>query len=176
MHEVYFTIGLTLALVVLVIWVFLGDIRATIIPALAIPISLIGSFIILWAMGFSINLLTLLALVLAIGLVVDDAIVVLENVYKRIEKGSPALSSALIGTKQVAFAVIATTLVLVAVFLPVSMIPGNAGGSLPSSHGKLSPRSLLGFRRAFTHPDALLKNPQTTYKRSQTKSGYGMGR
>jgi multidrug efflux pump len=114
-------------LVVFVIWVFLGDIRATIIPTLAIPVSLIGAFIVLWVLGFSINLLTLLALVLAIGLVVDDAIVVLENVYKRIEKGAPPLASAQIGTKQVAFAVIATTLVLVAVFIPVSMIPGNSG-------------------------------------------------
>jgi multidrug efflux pump len=126
-HEVYLTIFVTLALVVLVIWVFLGDIRATIIPSLAIPVSLIGAFIVLWALGFSINLLTLLALVLAIGLVVDDAIVVLENVYKRIEKGVPPLAAAQIGTKQVAFAVIATTLVLVAVFVPVSMMPGNSG-------------------------------------------------
>ncbi len=126
-HEVYFTLGITLFLVVLVIWIFLGDLRATIIPTLAIPVSLIGAFIVLWTLGFSINLLTLLALVLAIGLVVDDAIVVLENVYKRIERGAPSLASAQIGTKQVAFAVIATTLVLVAVFVPVSMMPGNSG-------------------------------------------------
>ncbi len=126
-HEVYFTLILTLLLVVFVIWVFLGDIRATFIPTLAIPVSLIGAFIVLWALGFSINLLTLLALVLAIGLVVDDAIVVLENIYKRIENGAPALASAQIGTKQVAFAVIATTLVLVAVFVPVSMMSGNSG-------------------------------------------------
>jgi len=126
-HEVYFTLGLTLLLVIFVIWIFLGDIRATLIPTLAIPVSLIGAFIVLWIMGFSINLLTLLALVLAIGLVVDDAIVVLENVYKRIEHGAPALASAQIGTSQVAFAVIATTLVLVAVFVPVSMMSGNSG-------------------------------------------------
>jgi multidrug efflux pump len=126
-HEVYFTLAITLVLVILVIWVFLGDLRATIIPTLAIPVSLVGAFIFLWALGFTINLLTLLALVLAIGLVVDDAIVVLENIYKRIEKGAPPLASAQIGTKQVAFAVIATTLVLVAVFVPVSMMPGNSG-------------------------------------------------
>lgn len=126
-HEVYFTLAVTLVLVILVIWVFLGDLRATIIPTLAIPVSLVGAFIFLWALGFTINLLTLLALVLAIGLVVDDAIVVLENIYKRIEKGAPPLASAQIGTKQVAFAVIATTLVLVAVFVPVSMMPGNSG-------------------------------------------------
>jgi len=116
-----------LLLVIFVIWLFLGDLRATIIPAVAIPVSLIGAFTVLWALGFSINLLTLLALVLAIGLVVDDAIVVLENVYKRIERGAPSLASAQIGTNQVAFAVIATTLVLVAVFLPVSLMPGNSG-------------------------------------------------
>lgn len=126
-HEVYLTIGLTLGLVVFIIWVFLGDLRATIIPALAIPVSLVGAFIVLWILGFSINLLTLLALVLAIGLVVDDSIVVLENIYKRIEAGEPPLASAYIGTNQVAFAVIATTLVLVAVFIPVSLIPGDAG-------------------------------------------------
>lgn len=126
-HEVYFTIFITLALVIFVIWLFLGDLRATLIPAVAIPVSLIGAFSVLLAMGYSINLLTLLALVLAIGLVVDDAIVVLENVYKRIEHGAPALASAQIGTNQVAFAVIATTLVLVAVFLPVSLMPGNSG-------------------------------------------------
>jgi multidrug efflux pump len=126
-HEVYLTIGLTLALVVFVIWVFLGDLRATLIPALAIPVSLIGALIVLWGMGFSINLLTLLALVLAIGLVVDDAIVVLENIYKRIENGTPALAAAFLGVNQVAFAVIATTLVLVAVFLPVSLMPGTTG-------------------------------------------------
>lgn len=126
-HEVYLTIGITLALVILVIWVFLGDIRATIIPAVAIPVSLIGAFAVLLAFGFSLNLLTLLALILAIGLVVDDAIVVLENVYKRIEQGAPSLASAQIGTNQVAFAVVATTLVLVAVFLPVSLMPGNSG-------------------------------------------------
>jgi len=126
-HEVYFTIGITIALVIFIIWVFLGSIRATIIPTLAIPVSLVGAFIMLWVLGFSINLLTLLALVLAIGLVVDDAIVVLENIYKRIESGAPPLASAYIGTNQVAFAVIATSLVLVAVFMPVSLIPGDAG-------------------------------------------------
>ncbi len=126
-HEVYLTIGITIALVIFIIWVFLGDLRATIIPALSIPVSLVGAFIVLWILGFSINLLTLLALVLAIGLVVDDSIVVLENIYKRIETGAPPLASAFIGTNQVAFAVIATTLVLVAVFMPVSLIPGDAG-------------------------------------------------
>jgi len=126
-HEVYLTLFITIALVVFVIWAFLGDLRATLIPTLAIPVSLLGAFIVLWMFGYTLNLLTLLALVLAIGLVVDDAIVVLENIYKRIEKGVPPLASAEIGTKQVAFAVIATSLVLVAVFVPVSFMPGNSG-------------------------------------------------
>ncbi len=126
-HEVYLTIGLTILLVIAVIWAFLGDWRATMIPAVTIPISLIGSFIVLYALGYSINLVTILALILAIGLVVDDAIVVLENVYKRIEEGKPPLSSAFLGTRQVGFAVLATTLVLVMVFLPITFMPGDIG-------------------------------------------------
>lgn len=126
-HEVYLTFAITIALVVLVIYAFLGDMRATIIPTLAIPVSVLGSFIVLMAFGYSINLLTLLALVLAIGLVVDDAIVVLENIYKRIEQGAKPLAASFLGVRQVAFAVIATTLVLVAVFVPVSLISGEAG-------------------------------------------------
>jgi len=126
-NEVYVTLGITILLVGVVIWAFLGDWRATIIPMVAIPVSLIGSFIILYFLGFSINLLTLLALVLAIGLVVDDAIVVLENIYKRVEEGKPRLISAYLGTRQVAFAVIATTMVLVAVFLPITFMQGDAG-------------------------------------------------
>jgi multidrug efflux pump len=125
--QVYRTLIETTLLVVFVIFIFLGSARATLIPAMTIPISMIGALIFLWALGFSINLLTLLALVLAIGLVVDDSIVVLENIYKRIERGEPPLASALMGTNQVAFAVIATTLVLVSVFVPVSLIPGDAG-------------------------------------------------
>lgn len=126
-HEVYFTLGLTVALVTLVIYLFLGDFRATLIPAVTIPVSIIGAFIVLAALGFSVNLLTLLALVLAIGLVVDDSIVVLENIYKRVEHGEPKLAAAYRGTNQVAFAVIATTLVLVSVFVPISFMEGNIG-------------------------------------------------
>ncbi len=126
-HEVYITLGVTAFLVILVIWAFLGDLRATLIPAVTVPVSLLGAFIILYALGFSVNLLTLLALVLAIGLVVDDSIVVLENVYTRIEKGAPRLSAAYLGTRQVAFAVIATTTVLFAVFVPISFMEGDVG-------------------------------------------------
>jgi multidrug efflux pump len=114
-------------LVVLVIYLFLGSLRATIIPAVTVPICLLATFIVLWALGLSVNLLTLLALVLAIGLVVDDAIVVLENIYHRIEEGETPLVAAFEGTRQVAFAVIATTAVVCAVFVPIMFLAGNTG-------------------------------------------------
>lgn len=126
-HEVYVTMAIAIFLVVAVIYVFLGSLRATLVPAVTLPVSLIATFTILYALGFSINLLTLLALVLAIGLVVDDAIVVLENIYRRIEEGEPPLSAAYYGTRQVGFAVIATTMVLVAVFAPVTFLEGDLG-------------------------------------------------
>ena len=126
-NNVWKTLAEAALLVVLVIYAFLGSVRATFIPAITVPICLVSTFIVLWACGFSINLLTLLALVLAIGLVVDDAIVVLENVYHRIEEGESPLVAAYQGTRQVAFAVVATTLVVCAVFIPVMFIAGNTG-------------------------------------------------
>lgn len=126
-ERVYATLAEALVLVFLVIWLFLGSLRAALIPAVTVPVCLIASFIALYAFGFTINLLTLLALVLCIGLVVDDAIVVLENIQRRADLGEPPLVAARRGTAQVAFAVIATTAVLVAVFLPVGFMEGNAG-------------------------------------------------
>ncbi len=114
-------------LVVGIIFVFLGNVRAAVIPAITVPISLISAFIVLYAMGFSVNLLTLLALVLAIGLVVDDSIVVLENVYRRVEEGEPALLAAYRGTREVSFAIIATTVVLLAVFVSITFLEGDTG-------------------------------------------------
>ncbi|MCH8685445.1 efflux RND transporter permease subunit [Pedomonas mirosovicensis] len=125
--KVYHTLGEAAVLVVVVIFLFLGSMRATLMPAVAVPISLTGAFILLAALGYSLNLLTLLALVLAIGLVVDDAIVVLENVYHRIEKGEPPLLAAYNGAGQVSFAVIASTVVVMAVFVPVLFLGGNVG-------------------------------------------------
>lgn len=125
--EVYSTLLIAMLMVIFVIFIFLGNIRATIIPAVTVPVALIGSMTVLSALGFSINLLTLLALVLAIGLVVDDSIVVLENIYRRIEKGQKPLVAAYEGGREVAFAVIATTLVLVAVFVPLVFLSGNVG-------------------------------------------------
>lgn len=124
-EEVYVTLGLSMLLVVLVIYIFLGSWRATLIPALTVPVSIIGACIFAWLFGFSINILTLMACVLAIGLVVDDAIVVLENVHRRIERGEPPLLAAINGSREVAFAVIATSLVLVAVFVPIVFMEGN---------------------------------------------------
>ncbi|WP_431285268.1 efflux RND transporter permease subunit [Humitalea sp. 24SJ18S-53] len=126
-YEVEHALITALVLVVGVIFFFLRSFRATIIPAVAIPVSLVASFVAMAALGFSINILTLLGLVLAIGLVVDDAIVVLENVHRRIEEGEDPLLASLRGSREIAFAVIATTLVLIAVFLPLSFMQGNVG-------------------------------------------------
>ncbi|MBA3582759.1 MAG: efflux RND transporter permease subunit [Gammaproteobacteria bacterium] len=126
-HEVVIALGIAILLVVGVIYGFLGNWRATLIPAVAIPVSVIASFMVLGALGFTINILTLLAFVLAIGLVVDDSIIVLENVYRRMEQGESPLVAAYRGSRQITFAVIATTLVLVSVFLPLSYMQGNVG-------------------------------------------------
>ena len=125
--EVGKTILIALCLVVLVVFVFLKSLRATIIPVVAIPISIIGSFTVAFALGFTVNILTLLALVLAIGLVVDDAIVVLENVFRHLEMGKSRRRAAFDGTQEIGFAVIATTVALVAVFIPVAFLTGAVG-------------------------------------------------
>jgi multidrug efflux pump len=126
-EKVWHTLAEAAVLVVAVIFLFLGSWRATLIPAVTVPICLLGSFAVLWIFGYSINLLTLLAMVLAIGLVVDDAIVVLENVYHRIESGEDPLVASFKGTRQVGFAVISTTLVVCAVFVPIMFLAGQTG-------------------------------------------------
>ncbi|HVY67063.1 MAG TPA: efflux RND transporter permease subunit [Gammaproteobacteria bacterium] len=126
-REIYYTIAITTALVGFVIFVFLGSVRATLIPLVTIPVCLIATFSVLSLFGYSINLITLLALALSIGLVVDDAIVVLENAHRRIEAGEAPLLAAYNGTRQVAFAVIATTVVLVSVFAPVAFLKDSIG-------------------------------------------------
>ncbi|WP_439545740.1 efflux RND transporter permease subunit [Sandarakinorhabdus sp.] len=127
LDEVWWTLLEATLLVVLVIFAFVGSWRATLIPAITVPICLLGTFAVLWLLDYSINQLTLLALVLAIGLVVDDAIVVLENVHHRIEDGETPLVAAFRGTRQVGFAVISTTLVVCAVFVPLMFIAGQTG-------------------------------------------------
>lgn len=126
-EEVYSTLFITGGLVVLVLYIFIGQARATLIPAITVPVSLISSFIAAYYFGFSINLITLMALILSIGLVVDDAIVVVENIFHHIEQGEKPLLAAYKGTREVGFAVIATTLVLVMVFLPISFMDGMVG-------------------------------------------------
>lgn len=127
-QEVVSTLIIAIGLVVVSIFVFLGNIRTTLIPAITVPITLVGTFAGLAALGFSINLLTLLALVLAIGLVVDDAIIMLENIHRRMQLyGETPLVAAFRGARQLAFAVLATSLVLIAVFVPLSFVQGDIG-------------------------------------------------
>jgi multidrug efflux pump len=126
-ERVFMTLVEAIALVIVVIYLFLGSARSAVIPAVTIPVCLVTAFAALWAFGFTINLLTLLAILLCIGLVVDDAIVVVENIQRRADRGEPPLVAAKRGTAQVAFAVIATTAVLVSVFLPVGFMEGDTG-------------------------------------------------
>lgn len=125
--EVTQTIFIAMILVILVILVFLKSARATLIPALAIPISVVGAFAVAYFAGFTINILTLLALVLAIGLVVDDAIVMLENIYRHMEMGKDRRRASLDGSKEIGFAILATTIALVAIFVPVAFLTGTVG-------------------------------------------------
>lgn len=125
--EVYRTLFIAAGLVIVVILIFLGDLRAMLVPAVTVPVSLIATFTVLYALGYSLNLLTLLALVLAIGLVVDDGIVVLENIHRRMTEGESPLVAAYRGSRQVGFAVVATTLVLIAVFIPITFLQDDVG-------------------------------------------------
>ena len=127
MREVLKALGFAIVLVLVVIYLFLGSLRATLVPGVVVPVSVVATFMVMGALGYTVNTLTLLGLVLAIGLVVDDAIVVLENIYRRIEQGMPPLLAALEGSREIGFAVVATTLVLVAVFVPLSFIQGDIG-------------------------------------------------
>lgn len=125
--EVIYTLCFAVLIVLIVIALFLGQLRATLIPAVTMPVSIIGTLAAIWVFGFSINLLTLLALVLATGLIVDDAIVVLENIQRLRSNGREKMAAAVLGTRQVFFAVIATTVTLVSVFLPIAFLPGQTG-------------------------------------------------
>ncbi len=127
LREVLIAVGFALTSVLCVIYLFLGNLRTTLVPAVTIPVSIIASLTVMYALGYSINVLTLLGLVLAIGLVVDDAIVVLENVHRRTELGAPPLVAAITGAHEIGFAVIATTLTLASVFVPISFLPGDLG-------------------------------------------------
>ena len=126
-EAVFHTIGEAILLVLAIIFFFLRNFRATLIPLVTIPVSLVGAFALMFMLGFTINTLTLLALVLAIGLVVDDAIVVLENIFRHVEAGMPRLPAALLGAKEIGFAVVAMTLTLAAVYAPVAFMTGRTG-------------------------------------------------
>jgi len=127
-HEVEIALAISASLVLLVIYMFLRDWRATLIPGMSLPVALVGTVAAIYLAGFSLNILTLLALVLATGLVVDDAIVVLENIVRRRNEGMGPRAAAVLGAEEVFFAVIATTATLVAVFVPLSFLPGQTGG------------------------------------------------
>jgi multidrug efflux pump len=125
--NVFETIVEAIVLVVLVIFVFLRSLRATLVPIVTIPVSLIGAFTFMWLFGFSINTLTLLALVLAVGLVVDDAIVMLENISRHVEQGLPPVKAAIRGAREITFAVVAMTITLAAVYAPIGFQTGRTG-------------------------------------------------
>jgi multidrug efflux pump len=127
LREVLIAVVFSLIAVLAIIYAFLGSLRSTLIPALTIPVAITAAFTAMYALGYSINVLTLLGLVLAIGLVVDDAIVVLENIHRRTELGEPPLVASITGSHEIGFAVIATTLTLVAVFVPIAFLPGDLG-------------------------------------------------
>lgn len=126
-REVITSLFYTVLIVIAAIWLFFGSLRTTLIPSTAIPVALIGTVSGIWLMGFSINILTLLAIVLATGLVVDDAIVVLENIQRRRAQGLGPRAAATLGSRQVVFAVLATSAVLISVFIPIALLPGSAG-------------------------------------------------
>jgi multidrug efflux pump len=125
--NVFRAIAEAVALVVLVIFVFLRSLRATVVPLVTIPVSLVGAFVFMWALGFSVNTLTLLAMVLAVGLVVDDAIVMLENISRHVEAGMRPVAAALKGSREIAFAIVAMTITLAAVYAPIAFQTGRTG-------------------------------------------------
>ncbi len=126
-HDVQFTLVLTLCLVILVIFLFLRNVRATSIPSLALPFSIVGTFSVMWALGYSLNNLTLMALTLSVGFVVDDAIVMLENIVRHLEMGKTPMQAAIDGSREISFTILSITLSLVAVFIPIMFMPGLVG-------------------------------------------------
>jgi HAE1 family hydrophobic/amphiphilic exporter-1 len=126
-HDVQFTLALTVALVVMVIFLFLRRAAATLIPTVSLPISLIGTVALMKAFGYSLDNVSLLAITLAVGLVVDDAIVMLENIVRHIEEGVPPLKAALVGSREMGFTILSISISLVAVFIPIFFMPGVIG-------------------------------------------------
>ena len=161
--NVYATIGEAVVLVILIIFLFLRSVRATLIPLVTIPVSLIGAFALMHWLGFSINTLTLLALVLAIGLVVDDAIVMLENIYRHVEEGMAPVKAALLGSREISFAIIAMTITLAAVYAPIGFMTGPhrpAVHGVRLDFGRRGDR--VGLRRADIVADDVLQVAQAS--------------
>ncbi|MCF6434185.1 efflux RND transporter permease subunit [Pseudoalteromonas sp. MMG022] len=172
--EVLQSLLITIMLVVITLWVFIGSWRATIVPAIAIPMSLMGSVAIIWLLGFSINILTLLALVLATGLIVDDAIVVSENIQRRKAQGLASRAAAVLGTREVFFAVIATTAVLVAVFVPIAFLPSTAGRLFREFGGVLAGAVIISSFVALSLVPALTSRlPKKNSQRANILSRFG---
>src|SRR5204863_4725165 len=126
-HDVQVTLGIAIGLVILVIFLFLRSGSATVIPSLAVPVSLIGTCAVMYALGFSVNNMTMLALTLSVGFVVDDAIVMLENIVRHVEGGMRPFEAALKGSKEIGFTIMSITLALLAVFIPVLLMGGIVG-------------------------------------------------
>lgn len=163
-NEVILSLALTILLVIATLWLFLGSFRATLVPALSIPVSLIGALVIIWALGFSINILTLLALVLGTGLIVDDAIVVSENIQRRRSQGLGSRAAAVLGTREVFFAVVATTAVLAAVFIPIAFLPSTAGRLFREFGGVLAGSVIISSFVALSLVPALTAKLSVTKK------------
>jgi len=170
-REVITTLGMAIGIVVAVIFVFLRDWRATLIPALTLPVALVGTLAAVYLVGFSVNILTLLALVLATGMVVDDAIVVLENIVRRRAEGMGPRAAAVLGTQQVFFAVVTTTATLAAVFVPLSFLPGQAGGLFREFGFTLAMAVMLSSVVALTLAPVLASRLLTRNQSSEPEKG-----
>ncbi|WJG10315.1 efflux RND transporter permease subunit [Aliiglaciecola sp. LCG003] len=174
-EEVITSLAFTIALVIATLWVFIGSGRATIVPALAIPVSLVGALATIWMLGFSINILTLLALVLATGLIVDDAIVVSENIQRRRGMGLGARAAAVIGSREVFFAVVATTAVLAAVFIPIAFLPSTAGRLFREFGGVLASAVIISSFVALSLVPALTARLPLKKNSKHFFAGFGHG-
>ncbi|MDR1609540.1 MAG: efflux RND transporter permease subunit [Holosporales bacterium] len=174
LKEVYHTIFESVILVVLVVFMFLNSVRAAVIPLITVPISLVGSLFIMFLCGFTINSMTLMSMVLAIGLVVDDAIVILENVYKYIEKGFTPVRAAIEGTKEVSFAVIAMTLTLCAVYAPVALAEGEMGKYLKEFSVTLAGAVLLSGFIALTLSPMMCSRTLVSHNSKPSENKYAV--
>lgn len=172
-RQVVTSLAFTIVLVIFTLRLFIGNWRATVVPAVAIPVSLVGAVAAIWLLGFSINILTLLALVLATGLIVDDAIVVTENIQRRKAMGFGSRAAAVVGTREVFFAVVATTAVLVAVFVPIAFLPSTAGRLFREFGGVLAAAVIISSFVALSMVPALTARLKTAGQRRGRLAHFG---